>query len=239
MLKPLDVANSDILNTLSIFILQSAHTMLSVNSQRRLTAFTLVILLGSAISGCSKVQSSGFKAACHGDELTAATETLAIENGWQINGAYNCVDKTSYDKWAAALSPEEIKDVMSSFSDKQEKAKDDRAQELIDNEQYIAEALANMNTQPVEANTAEWFELGNIIGVGDEAGTQIMQAREKRLFTDWDDLLTRVPVFKVANTAHDASISGMTVNGKSLPGADQDPKASAALFEKQLRKFNH
>lgn len=113
----------------------------------------------------------------------------------------------------------------------------DRTQELAENEQYIAEALANMNTRPVEANTAYYFELGNIVGVGNEAGMQILQAREKRLFTDWDDLLTRVPVFKVAQTAHDASISGMTVNGKSLPGADPDPKAAVAIYEKQLRKL--
>lgn len=213
--------------------------MLSVNSQRQLTALTALILLGIAISGCSKVHSSGFKAACHGEELTAATQSLAIENGWQINESYNCIDKASYDKWAAALSPEELAAETSSFSGKQEKIKDDSAQEPIDNEQYIAEALANMNTRPVEANTAEWFELGNIVGVGDEAGTQIMQAREKRLFTDWDDLLMRVPVFKVAETAYNASISGMTVNGKSLPGADPDPKAAAAIYEKQLRKLMH
>ena len=198
---------------------------------------TKVILFGIAISGCTKVQDSAYKAACHGDPLTAATHTQALENGWQINAAYNCVDKTSYDKWAAALSPEELVAETSSLSDKQEIIKVDRTQELTDKEQYIAEALANMNTRPVEANTAYYFELGNIVGVGNEAGMQILQARAKRLFTDWDDLLTRVPVFKVVQTAHDASISGMTVNGKSLPGADPDPKAAAAIYEKQLRKL--
>ena len=211
--------------------------MLSIKSPRRLNTITKVILLGIAISGCTKVPDSAYKAACHGDPLTVATHTQAIENGWQIDGTYNCIDKASYEKWAATFSPAELAAESSSFSDKQEKAKVDGKQDPTDKEQYIDEALANMNTRPVEANAAYYFELGNIVGVGGEAGMQILQAREKRLFTDWDDMLARVPVFKVAQTAHDASISGMTVNGKSLLGANPNPKAATAIYEKQLRKL--
>ena len=218
-------------------IILGLGTMLSIKLQRPLNILAQFILLGITISSCTKIDDSAYEAACHGDSLTAATRTEAIENGWQINEGYDCVDKASYDKWAAAFPPKNLATETSSISDKQEKAKVDRTKEPTDREQYIAEAIANMNTRPVEANTAYYFELGNIVGVGDEAGGQILQAREKRLFTDWDDLLTRVPVFKVAQTAHNASISGMTVNGKSLPGANPNAKAAAAIYEKQLRKL--
>lgn len=212
-------------------------TMLSVNFKWQLIILLQFILMVASISSCTKRQDSAYKAACHGDPLTTATRNEAIENAWLVNEVYDCVDKASYEKWAAALSPEELVAETSLSKDVKEKNKADSIDKVTDKEQYIAEALANMNIHPVEANTAYYFELGNIVGVGNEAGMQIQQAREKRQFTDWDDLLTRVPVFKVAKTAHNASISGMTVNGKSMPGADPDPKAAAAIYVRELRKL--
>lgn len=213
--------------------------MLSVNLKCQLIILLQFILMGASISSCTKRQDLAYKAACHGDPLTTATRNEAIENGWLVNEVYDCVDKASYEKWAAALSPEELAAEASPSKDVKEKNKADSIDEVTDKEQYIAEALANMSTHLVEANTAYYFELGNIVGVGNEAGMQIEQAREKSQFTDWDDLLTRVPVFKVAKTAHNASISGMTVNGKSMPGADPDPKAAEAIYESELRKLMH
>ena len=138
--------------------------MLTVKLQRRLIILTQFILLGILVSGCTKRHDSAYKAACHGDPLTTATRTQAIENGWQVNELYDCVDKASYDKWAAAVSPEELAAVTSPSSAKQKKVKVNPVHERADREQYIAEALANMNTRPVEANTAYYFELGNIVG---------------------------------------------------------------------------
>ena len=210
-----------------------------IKPHNRLILLTLVILSGMAVSSCSNNPESGYELACFGDKLNAETREIAIENGWHINESYNCVDKSSHEKWAASNPLKESVKTNLSASDHDKELINGKKQNLIDDERYIDDALINMNKLPVEVNTADPYELGNIIGIGNATGWKIKQIREELPFTDWDDLLARVPVLKAGETAHEASIGGMTVSGRSMPGAFHNIEASSTIYEKQLRKLMH
>lgn len=66
----------------------------------------------------------------------------------------------------------------------------------------------------VDVNTATEAELDSVKGLGPSQTARILQAREKGLFKDWADFMTRVKGIK-PRTAAKLSGSGLTVNEQS------------------------
>lgn len=69
----------------------------------------------------------------------------------------------------------------------------------------------------VEVNTATEAELDSVKGLGPSQTARILQAREKGLFKDWADLMTRVKGIRPA-TAEKLSVNGLTVNDQPFTG---------------------
>lgn len=72
----------------------------------------------------------------------------------------------------------------------------------------------------IEINNASKTDLQSILD--SDVAAQILDERNKSQFKDWPDVINRVIGLSAAQTAVIASISGLTVNGKSLDGAPPD-----------------
>lgn len=185
--------------------------------------------------------SPAYQAACHGPPLrTIQRRDEAVEQGYEVNRHFDCIDKRSYAeiakakaKWQAANTPEAIA-----------KQKAER-EKLIAEEQARQAALAQEQEQSqqdqtttapegfvlrnLDVNAATEEELASVTIVGPEIAAQIVEARNKAHFQDWPDLVNRVVGFQSARNALYASISGVNVNGQSLPGASPDPAMGAQI----------
>lgn len=79
----------------------------------------------------------------------------------------------------------------------------------------------------VEINKATKADLLSV--VSENIAGQILQEREKGRFLHWPDVVRRVVGLSAAQTAVMASISGLTVDGKSLDGAAPDSALAAMM----------
>lgn len=81
----------------------------------------------------------------------------------------------------------------------------------------------------VDVNTATVAQLDAVRGIGPALSKRILQEREKKAFTDWDDFIARMPGIGQVRAAH-LSTEGLKVEGKSytLPGTTAPPSAPSA-----------
>lgn len=70
----------------------------------------------------------------------------------------------------------------------------------------------------LEINTATRAQLEQLQGLGVATVERVLQAREQRLFADWDDLAARVVGLR-GKRAEELDRQGLTVDGKRLPPA--------------------
>ena len=208
----------------------------------------LVAILSTTLLmvSCSKTQDSqAYQAACHGEPLrTLEQRNQAMEDGYLINEQFRCIDKASYmavneqeAKWRAANTPEAIAKRMRDLAkqreiDMQQRAleAEERARQDATEESRLAEAMQNIVIRDVDINTATADEIAEVISVGHEAATKIIEERNKRRFRDWADLVYRVNHFGSAKNALFASTCGLNVDGKSLEGAPPDARMAANIY---------
>ena len=76
----------------------------------------------------------------------------------------------------------------------------------------------------LEVNTASQAELESLKGVGTVLSAKLVKARSVQAFTDWSDLMKRVPGVRAATAAR-LSAGGLTVAG--APYADAAAAAAA------------
>jgi DNA uptake protein ComE-like DNA-binding protein len=81
----------------------------------------------------------------------------------------------------------------------------------------------------VDANTATEADLSTVVSPA--VAAQIVGSRSKRRFLNWADLVDRGGL-RTAKSALFASLRGLTVDGKSLPGAPPDPARADQLDAK-------
>lgn len=74
----------------------------------------------------------------------------------------------------------------------------------------------------VDANSASQAELEQIPGIGPSVAVRILEARRKRRFDDWPDMIGRVGGIGERNAAK-FSAAGLTVNGASFRGGAAGP----------------
>lgn len=197
-----------------------------------------MLLLSLAAGGCSRQPSAAYLAACEGPPLgTIERRNQAMEDGYEFNRHFDCIDKASFAfineqkaRWAAANTPEAI------ARRNEERAKliaDERALKAAAAEsQSVAAPQPGYVLRKVDVNTATESELAAVASVGPEVAAQVLEARQKGRFNDWADLVNQVIGLHSAQNAAFASISGLNVNGQSLPGAPPDAEMAAALHKK-------
>lgn len=91
----------------------------------------------------------------------------------------------------------------------------------------LALALAWPAARALEVNRASLAELEALGGVGTDLAARIVEARERRPFTDWDDLRHRVRGLGPKVAAR-LSEQGLTVQTAPYPPARTPAPASAA-----------
>ncbi|HEX6018637.1 MAG TPA: helix-hairpin-helix domain-containing protein [Burkholderiaceae bacterium] len=74
----------------------------------------------------------------------------------------------------------------------------------------------------VDANTASQAELEQITGIGPSVAVRILDARRKRPFDDWRDMIGRVGGIGERSAAK-FSAAGLTVNGASYRAGAAGP----------------
>jgi DNA uptake protein ComE-like DNA-binding protein len=183
-----------------------------------------------------------YLSACEGSRLrTVERREQAQMDGYEINRVYDCIDKTSFAqvgeqraKWEAANTPEAI---AKQKAEREKLIARDREQRTAEEEkrrttESMAAAAPVREIVPADVNTATAAELEGIASISASVAAQIIEERRKRPFRDWDDLVSRVVGLSAAQTAVFASISGLTVNGESLLGAEPNAEMAARLRQR-------
>ena len=83
--------------------------------------------------------------------------------------------------------------------------------------------VAAVEVRRIEINSASLAELQTLIVLGEQTARDIVNARTQRAFRDWADVVHRIIALSSARNAAEASISGLTVNGEALSGAEMNP----------------
>ncbi len=210
-----------------------------------ITLLALTLLTTLMVAGCSKriEESPAYQAACQGSPLrTVELRNKAMEDGYDINRQYNCIDKASYvavaearARWAAANTPEAIAKRRAEFEEQKALYAEQREREREAEASQATEVLPTIVLRDVDVNTATEEDIANVISVGHNVAAQIIEERDKRRFDDWADLVHRVVGLGAAQTAYYASVCGLNVDGRSLDGAPPDAAVAAAIFQRYQR----
>jgi len=208
-------------------------------------AATLSLL---AAAGCmQRVEDTpAYQAACHGPPLhgAAAFEQAQVD-GYSINRVYDCIDKASYEAVVAQKAQNEAANTPQAIAQReaewaQQKA-DAAAQRERDEWQRERDAereareleqAASLPLPAVDVNRASESEIAAVVSIGAESAHQIVAERRSRPFDSWIDLTRRVASLGTAQTVTNASICGLTVNGKSFAGAPPNARMAAMLKQK-------
>lgn len=209
--------------------------------------FTLIwiaaLLVSLMVASCSKNReesSAAYLAACHGPPLrTGALRAKAMDDGYDINRQYDCIDKASFVyvneqrvKWEAANTPEAIAERAAAFAEKRARYAEQRAREAAAKETPTEVVLPNIVLRNIDVNSATEADIAGVISVGPVVAAQIIRERDKRRFNDWSDLVNRVIGLSAAQSAAYASICGLNVDGKSLDGAPPNATMAASIYQK-------
>ncbi len=212
-------------------------------TERSIGILIATLLLSLGATSCSKKleESPAYQAACEGAPLrTVERRSKAMQDGYDINRQYDCIDKASSAaikeqnaKREAANTPEAIAAREAEFAENRARYAEQRARETAAEENRTPEAPPNIVLRNVDVNTATEAEIASVISVGPEVAAQIIEERNKRRFNDWADLVHRVGGLSAALTAFYASSSGLNVDGKSLDGVPPDARIATLIYQKQ------
>jgi DNA uptake protein ComE-like DNA-binding protein len=167
-----------------------------------------------------------------------------MEDGYEIDRRYDCITKQSTKvlseqkaQWQAANTPEAKAARQAEFERRVSESKirleaqakaEAEAQAERERQWSAAEAVPIEN---LEINSATELQLARLQGLSTDVVQQIVEARMKAPFKGWDDVVKRVVGLSAAETAVRASAFGLTVNGRSLEGAE--PESAIARFARE------
>lgn len=208
-------------------------------------------LLIVAAAACKPSQpSADYLAVCEGPPLrTVERRQQAMQDGYEIDRRYDCTTKRSAKmlaeqkaQWVAANTPEAKAARQAEFDrqaaegkvrlEAQAKAE---AEARAERERRAAAAEA-VPVEAVEINSATESQLASLQGLGADVAQQIVVERAKGSFKGWDDVVRRVAGLSAAETAVRASAFGLTVNGRSLEGAEPDSAMARYARDKWRRR---
>lgn len=202
-----------------------------------------MLIAAVAVAACKPAQPSAeYLAACDGPWLrTAEQRNKAFESGHEIHPRFECATRQSVKamaeqkaQWEAANTPE-AKAARQAELDRtnaenmariEAKARDDANARAERERRWAAAEAAPI--ERVDINRATDVQLSGVQGLDANVVHQIMAERSKAAFNSWDDLVRRVVGLGPAEAAARASAFGLTVNGRSLEGAE--PESATARF---------
>jgi hypothetical protein len=205
--------------------------MLKLNSTSILVG---TILLSSLLTSCSKrlEETPAYQATCQGSPLrTATNRNKAMEDGYNINRQYDCIEKASFmaveaqsAEWKAANTPEAI---AQRIAERKEMV---AAAQVAAERKKEAPSRSAFELRNVDVNTATESDLIKVPSIDSVTAAQILDERQKGRFKNWDDLVNRVVGLSAAISAARASACGLNVDGQSLLGVPPDPVVATKLY---------
>jgi DNA uptake protein ComE-like DNA-binding protein len=216
---------------------------------KRASVFVLVNVL--ALSACKPPEPSAeYRAACEGPPLrTVQRRQQAMEDGYDIDKRYDCISKESSiaiaeqkARWNAANTPEAKAARQAEWDRKAAEGRERLAADAkaadgarAERERQLA-AAESVPITLVEINSASEAQLANMPGMDAEFARRIVAERGKGPFAGWNDVVRRVAGLSAAETAVRASAFGLTVDGRSLEGAEPDSPMARFAREKWRRR---
>lgn len=210
-----------------------------------------LLIAAVAAAACKPSQpSADYLAVCEGPPLrTVERREQAMQDGYEIDRRYDCTTKSSAKvlaeqkaQWEAANTPEAKAARQAEFDRRAAQSK----VRLEAQAKAEAEARAERERRwaaaelvPVEAleiNSATESQLASLQGLSADVVQQIVVERAKGSFKGWDDVVRRVVGLSAAETAVRASAFGLTVNGRSLEGAEPDSAMARYARDKWRRR---
>lgn len=200
----------------------------------------LAILSFGAFIKKSETADAAYDASvCAGPPLSLEARYKAMDDGYDINSRYGCIDKASFAAVAeqrarveAANTPEAIAKRSAEFAERKTRDAEEWARIAAAEGSRMKETPPNIVLRDIDVNTAIEVDIASVISVGPEVAAQIIEERNKRRFNDWGDLIHRVVGLSAAQTAAYASICGLNVDGRSLEGAPPDTTMAASIYQK-------
>lgn len=212
---------------------------------------TSLLIAAVAAAACKPSQpSADYLAACEGPPLrTVERREQAMQDGYEIDRRYDCITKSSAKvlaeqkaQWEAANTPEAKAARQAEFDRRAAESKERREAQAKVETEALAErerrwaAAEAAPIVPVEINSATESQLASLQGLSDAVVQQIIVERAKGGFKAWDDVVHRVVGLSAAETAVRASAFGLTVNGRSLDGAEPDSPIARYARDKWRRR---
>jgi len=211
-----------------------------------LACLTTAVLSNLSIVACSErlEETAAYQSACQGPPLrTIEQRNKAMEEGYDINRRFECIDKVSYlaveehkARLAGANTPAAIAQREAEYARRRANYAEEQPRAAAAAESAKPEVLPQVDIHDIDVNTATETDIAAVISVGPIIAAQIIAERSKRRFKDWADLVNRVVGLSAALSAYDASTSGLTVDHVSLEGAP--PNAAMAALISLRRKRN-
>jgi hypothetical protein len=214
-----------------------------------LRAFLLAAAL--ALAACKPSEPSAeYRAACEGPPLRSVERRQkAMEDGYEVDRRHDCISKRSFVALAEEKARVEAANTPEAKAARQaewERKAEEGRQRLAASAKSEAEARAEREREwaaaeqrpvvAVEINSASESQLAQLPGLGAEVARQIVAERAKANFTAWDDVVRRIAGLGAAETAVRASAFGLTVNGRSLEGAEPASDMGRFAREKWRRR---
>lgn len=206
----------------------------------------ILIAAGAAVllTGCVQrvEETAEYKAACEGPPLgkNIVKRNQALEDGYLLNDRFDCIDKASYAavkaehaKYEAANTPEALAKEKAEFAEKRKRHEEELARKEEAEKNASVEAKSDFVFRIVEVNSGTEEELASLASIWPDTAAHIVAERKKGNFRDWSDLSSRVIGMSAAQSIAFASLSGLTVNGKSMEGAAPDAQAAAAYWKRK------
>lgn len=211
---------------------------------------SLLIVAVAAVACKPSQPSAEYLSVCEGPPLiTVERREQAMQDGYEIDRRYDCITKRSAKalaeqkaQWEAANTPEAKAARQAEFDRRAVESKirfealaKAAAEARAERERQWAEAEA-APIKAVEINSATELKLASMQGLSDEVAHQIVVERTKGRFKGWGDVVRRVVGLSAAETAVRASAFGLTVNGRSLEGAEPNSAMARYARDKWRRR---
>lgn len=211
---------------------------------------SLLIAAVAAVACKPSQPSADYLAVCEGQPLgTTERRNQAMEDGYVIDRRYDCITKQSAKvlaeqktQWEAANTPEAKAARQAAFERSAAEGKirlEAQAKAEIEARAERERQWATAEAAPIEnleINSATESQLASMQGMSADVAHQIAEERMKARFKDWDDVVRRVVGLSAAETAVRASAFGLTVNGRSLEGAEPGSAIARYAREKWRRR---
>lgn len=205
------------------------------------------LLVHARLDASQAAAAEARRAVCHGEPLHALNaREKALEEGFDVDRHHRCITRASWEahqkreaERLAYNAPEAVerrarqREADAALAAERRQA---REAERAARRAALDARVAAVEVRRVEINSASLADLQTLAVLGEQTARDIVNARTQRAFRDWGDVVHRILALSSARNAAEASISGLTVNGEALSGAEMNPAVARMLARRVFER---